>query len=238
MIATFLEILDGPLAGTQHQVREGMRIGRATGEILLEDPKVSSLHAQVEKDGKGGYVLVDRGSANGLRINGQRVKRVALLPGVKFAVGKTQIKVFEQTVEHLDEVLLNLKAESSKRDWREILQNDLLKLPLRNLEGLMRVDALRPALQLDFLEGIQMEHQVILGYGPRRFGSDVLDIEIREPLCPPLAFEIFSEDGEAVFRTQFPKLVLLNESPVATAPLKEGDRIRIGQTLIQVSYAS
>ena len=230
----YLEIIDGPSAGQRHPVWEGVRIGRTTGEVLLDDAKVSSLHAQVETDKGGSLVLADRDSANGLKINGQKVKRVALLLGVRFQVGKTTLRVAEISDEKPPERVIPVET----RSWKEVL---LEKVPVRankNRDKSMTVSAFRPALQLDFIEGQQMDHQVLLGYGPRRFGSDVLDIELIEPLCPPLAFEIRSEAGVAYFKTQYPKLVLLNGTATAEAPLKEGDRIRIGQTLIQVSFAS
>jgi pSer/pThr/pTyr-binding forkhead associated (FHA) protein len=237
MLVSYLEIVEGASAGSRFRIREGLRIGRTTGEILLDDPKVSSLHAQIEKDNKGSYILMDRDSANGLRINGQKVKRVAMLPGVKFHVGKTLLQVVEAFEEGAEELPPLAEAEKPKT-WREVLAEEIPRLPLKNLDSVMRVEAFRPALQLDFIQGVQMEHQLLLGYGPRRFGSDVLDVELQEPLCPPLAFEILSENGEAVFQTQYPKLVLLNNTPTATAPLKEGDHIRIGQTIIRVSFAS
>lgn len=230
----YLEILDGPSVGQRHPVWEGVRIGRTTGEVLLDDPKVSSLHAQVEMDERGALVLADRDSANGLKINGQKVKRVALLLGVRFQVGKTGMRVAEVSDEKPPERVIPVE----NRSWREVL---LEKVPVRankNRDRTMHVEAFRPALQLDFIEGMQMDHRVTLGYGPRRFGSDVLDVELIEPLCPPLAFEIRSEGGVAYFRTQYPKLVMLNGQATSDAPLKEGDKIRIGQTLIQVSFAS
>ncbi|MFN7729750.1 MAG: FHA domain-containing protein [Bdellovibrio sp.] len=229
----YLEILDGPSAGQRHPVWEGVRIGRSTGEVLLDDAKVSSLHAQVEADKRGSLVLADRDSANGLKINGNKVKRVALLLGVRFQVGRTTLRVAEISDEKPPERVIPIQT----RAWKDVL---LEKVPIRankNRDNSMTVEAFRPALQLDFIEGQQMDHQVLLGYGPRRFGSDVLDVELIEPLCPPLAFEIRSEGGAAYFKTQYPKLVLLNDVATTEAPLKEGDRIRIGQTLIQVSFA-
>jgi len=222
------------LQGQKFRLREGLRVGRTTGEILLDDPKVSSLHAQVESDGRGGYVLVDRGSANGLRINSQRVKRVAMLLGVRFQVGKTTLKVIESFSQEEDLPPL----QEARRTWQEVLIQEVPNLATRNLDQEMRVEAFRPALQLDFVRGVQFEQSILLGYGPRRFGSDVLDIELMEALCPPVAFELRPQQGETIFYTQYPKLVLLNGAPVAESSLKEGDRIQIGQTLIQVSFAT
>ncbi len=231
----YVEIIDGPQLGERHRLWEGARIGRTTGEIRLNDTKVSSLHAQIEKDAKGGLVLADRDSANGLKISGQKVKRVAMLLGVTFQVGRTSFRVVEVNA---DEAAPFSEIKPQSRPWKDILTEKVPLRPNKNHEETARVEALRPALHLEFIEGQQLEQRVELGYAPRRFGSDVLDIEIAEPLCPPLAFEILSEEGLALFRTPYPKLVLLNNQPVSEAPLKEGDKIRIGQTLIQVSFAT
>ena len=47
-----------------------------------------------------------------------------------------------------------------------------------------------PALELSIIQGIQTDKKIFLGYGPREFGSDTLDVELEETTAPPIAFEI------------------------------------------------
>lgn len=76
-------ILNGERAGEKLGLGgSGIRIGReqATCEIVLEDPKVSRLHAElVAVDGR--VVLIDRNSSNGTYVNDQKIERQILRDG-------------------------------------------------------------------------------------------------------------------------------------------------------------
>jgi pSer/pThr/pTyr-binding forkhead associated (FHA) protein len=62
-------------------------IGRhATCDIVLDDDAVSRTHARVERT-DGGFALMDLGSANGLRVNGERTTYRLLVPGDVVHVG-------------------------------------------------------------------------------------------------------------------------------------------------------
>jgi len=61
--------------------KDQVSIGRAaTSDIVLTDGKVSRSHTRIDCDPQGCFV-VDLGSANGTRLNGQRVDRAQLRPG-------------------------------------------------------------------------------------------------------------------------------------------------------------
>jgi pSer/pThr/pTyr-binding forkhead associated (FHA) protein len=70
----------------------GLSIGRRKGEILLDDPKVSSLHAFVEAAGSE-LLLRDNGSKNGIRVAGARVDSIPLEAGLKFVIGASSFRV-------------------------------------------------------------------------------------------------------------------------------------------------
>ncbi len=78
-----LTILNGPRAGEQIGLGgSGIRIGREPSicEIVLDDPKVSRLHAEiVELEGR--VLLIDRKSSNGTWVNDRRVDRHQLADG-------------------------------------------------------------------------------------------------------------------------------------------------------------
>jgi len=64
-------------------------IGRGKGtDLLLPDISVSRHHARVDRQGEDGHVLVDLGSQNGTKVNGQKVKEHQLQPGDELQVGK------------------------------------------------------------------------------------------------------------------------------------------------------
>ncbi len=76
-------ILNGDRAGQKVGLGgSGIRIGRESAicEIVLEDPKVSRLHAEVVSiDGK--VMLIDRNSSNGTYVNDQKIDRRFLKDG-------------------------------------------------------------------------------------------------------------------------------------------------------------
>jgi len=76
-------ILNGSRAGEKLGLGgSGIRIGRegAICEIVLENPKVSRLHAEVVSiDGK--VLLIDRNSSNGTYVNDQKIDKKFLKDG-------------------------------------------------------------------------------------------------------------------------------------------------------------
>lgn len=235
----YIEITNGDSVGAKFPVKEGFRLGRTTGEILVVDPKISSLHAQIEKNSTGSLVLSDRGSSNGLWVGGEKVKGVLMLPGVTFRVGRTTFQVVEidQDLESTRVVGDHVDGEASiQKDWRSALAEEVPKLQGQNAEELYHIQAFDPPVRLDFIEGIQFEKSLVLGFGPRKFGSDVFDIELLEPESPFLAFELIPDSGLAKYSTHEYRSVLLNDRQITSDLLKEGDTIRIGKTLIRVSY--
>lgn len=228
-MALFIEIVEGAQTGQRFRIASGFRMGRTTGEILINDAKVSSLHAQIEKDNRGYLVLVDRDSSNGLRINGQKVKRIAMMPGVTFQIGKTLLKVVQLFGEEAV-----VEEEKTPSGWKEILKTQVPKLSSSNKSGVSQIQALSPTLQLDFIEGIQAETSLVLGYGPRKLGADVLDIELQEPKSPAVAFEIHPDPQGIRFFTKHPEEVRLNDQAVSSDMLKDGDLVRVGDSLIKI----
>lgn len=67
------------------------KIGRSKQcDVVLEDPAVSRVHAVLSLEGSD-TVLTDQGSQNGLWVQGSRVSRVVLDPGVVVALGPFRI---------------------------------------------------------------------------------------------------------------------------------------------------
>jgi hypothetical protein len=70
-----------------------MRIGRGGEcEIQLDDPQVSRQHARLQTR-NGVLLLADVGSTNGTRVNGQRIREVALGVGDRIEVGGSELLV-------------------------------------------------------------------------------------------------------------------------------------------------
>ncbi|HLH22373.1 MAG TPA: DUF3662 and FHA domain-containing protein [Chloroflexota bacterium] len=86
----WLELADGRRVAL---AAPATRIGRARdNDLVLEDDTVSRHHAEVRRDGDR-LLLVDLGSTNGTRVNGQSVQQERLAPGATIHVGAVPLRL-------------------------------------------------------------------------------------------------------------------------------------------------
>lgn len=227
----FLEIMNGPQQGRKFRVSPGLTVGRRDGDIRLEeDGKVSGFHAKVELDNKGKPVLHDQGSANGLVINGRKLKKVALIPGVTFRVGDTLFIATELS-------FAEAEALAPAKTWEDHLEDSLRHVPAQNRKIEGSAQTFTPILELEFIQGPQADERMVLSYGPRVAGLDHLDVELKDPMAPERAFEIHPGPGSALLVDQSGGKVLVNGGkPAENHVLNEGDEIGVAMTLIRVRY--
>ncbi|MCP3905778.1 MAG: FHA domain-containing protein, partial [Planctomycetes bacterium] len=91
----FLEILDGRGNRSREPLEpEPKVIGRSDdARIRLNCETVSRRHAEVFVDETGRCQLRDLGSNNGTRVNGHRVREVALRPGDRVEIGSYELRL-------------------------------------------------------------------------------------------------------------------------------------------------
>jgi len=233
--------LNGVLQDEVFPLKPGMTMGRS-GDVPLNDAKVSSLHAKVEQTEKGEWVLVDNNSKNGIYYNGERLARIPLDPGVKFLVADLLFEVI--SYEALDlgndtEVAAPLPAPPPPRKakyWHEVL-GALIEGNLDTFhDEVLEVKPLEPALVLDFLRGVQVTSRWTLGFGPRKIGAASLDLPIWEPGAPAVCFEVIPTDDGLLFKTSHPGIVTINGQEVDSKVLHVGDKIQISETVIEVDF--
>ncbi len=71
-------------------------IGRARScTLILDNASVSRLHAVVRTNPEGKWQIIDRASANGLRINGTARKEATLEPNDEILLGEYRLRYFE-----------------------------------------------------------------------------------------------------------------------------------------------
>ena len=90
-----------PIVGTQRVIFDGERlaIGRdSANDVVLADPNVSRMHAEVTQRGDV-IELVDLGSRNGTRLNGEPVTRARLETGAEIGIGPYRL-VFDGSSFH------------------------------------------------------------------------------------------------------------------------------------------
>src|SRR5487761_952891 len=74
-------------------------IGRAkSSNVALDDPSVSRLHAVLRATMDGHWQIIDRDSANGLKVNGKTTKEAVLRASDEILVGVFQLR-FEDSAE-------------------------------------------------------------------------------------------------------------------------------------------
>ncbi len=210
-----VEITHGHGLGRRFPLFCGAELGRKKGDILVDDPKVSTRHAYVEKDANS-YVLKDAGSSNGIRVNNRKVLALLLKPGVVFQVGDTYLTVIE-------------KPEPA---WKKTLQSLLNDHALQSITK--KIEPFSSLIRLNIVEGIQSETQWTLGYGPRLIGGECIEFNLYEKQAPSICFELKPQKDKIEFLTDHPDIVLLNERSISSSFLSDGDIIQIGLTKIKI----
>jgi pSer/pThr/pTyr-binding forkhead associated (FHA) protein len=75
---------------------ERTTIGRSREcDVVIDDPNVSRKHAEVRKTIEG-WMVVDLGSTNGVKVNGRRVREAVLSPGDEITMGLAQLEFAEE----------------------------------------------------------------------------------------------------------------------------------------------
>ncbi len=87
-------MLAGPTPGTEYPLdQERMIIGRAEDAgISVNHNSVSRLHCEVHALGDGRFEIVDKGSSNGVRVNGADLRRGIVEPGDVIELGDVKFK--------------------------------------------------------------------------------------------------------------------------------------------------
>jgi len=239
-MALFFEISIGTDAGKRFKLLPGLRLGRTHGEVLIDDPKASGLHAIIEQDPDGTYFVRDLDSTNGTKINDLKISRAQLLVGTRVQIGRTYLSVVDDNAAPI----LQKTSDSppapkvlKELTWEGKINSHLSTLPLQNLTRSQKLAPFRQAIELHFIEGIQSQDLITLSYGPRKAGSTSFDIRLLDPEAPEVAFQIEpNESGDPVIFTASNGAVLINERPLPSAELNSGDTIKVGKTLIRVGF--
>jgi pSer/pThr/pTyr-binding forkhead associated (FHA) protein len=90
-----LEVLSGPLDGKTWPFDGEITIGRddaVAAACITLDRYISRRHARIREDGER-LLLADLESRNGTRLDGEPVTESPLIPGDRFVVGRTLLRV-------------------------------------------------------------------------------------------------------------------------------------------------
>jgi pSer/pThr/pTyr-binding forkhead associated (FHA) protein len=227
----FFEVTSGDREGSRFEIRDGASIGRKGTDIIIRDPKISSRHAVVEERDHG-YYLVDLGSSNGLKIEGNRVSEAHLLPGVAIQLGRTFITVID-----LDEVG-ETPEKPVVRTWQETAAGVIARVAYalaNNSLPMQKTKMFAKPVVLSAVGGPQTGQTWTLVYGPREIGADSLDVRLLEEGIPNTAFELSQTSDGLMLKTEHADKISLNGAGSRKSQtLNDGDEIVIQNTRLRV----
>lgn len=229
-----LEILAGDQKGQRFRVRDGLLIGRKDADVIIQDSKVSGRHARIELRPDGHFVLVDLGSANGIKVGGKRVREVRLIQGIEFMLGRVPLLVKLDTNESVDsEILIEPEPDES---WQDILKTVFDRSP-KESKGVKRdLAPFSPPFQMRFTRGIQAGTVWTIGYGPRDIGSGSVDLFLEEVGMPATCFRLLPHHQGVLLKAELANGVHINGRPAEAEFLRDGDMIQIKGTQIEIEF--
>ena len=211
-----LQALSGPVKGRAFKLRHGLRIGRSSADIILKDPSVSDLHAEIQIYSSGKIMVVDKDSKNKIYIDNKQIVKSILEDGSKFSIGATEFKLkFVKTPEEIWSGFLLLGAK--------VIQDQ--PLALKNFSR---------SVEVKFIYGIQKGQSYYLSYGPRFFGRHSVDCPIFDKKSPGKCFSLVPKGSDILFITKHPDIVQLNKQQLEKAKIRDGDKISIGDSLLEL----
>lgn len=91
----FLQITSGARSGLNIELDESrpLVIGRKRGDLIIDDPLVSSTHCRIIPK-NGGWMLQDLGSTNGTMVDGRLARETTLKPGCEISVGGCKLRLY------------------------------------------------------------------------------------------------------------------------------------------------
>jgi pSer/pThr/pTyr-binding forkhead associated (FHA) protein len=106
-------------------------LGRGlTNDITIADSKISRSHARIEVDDQGRVKLVDLGSTNGSRLNGEKVVEAQVHPGDVITLGSSQLRY--QYIPPSEDI--GLTMIESEMDLDQTLADMVLPISLNDTE--------------------------------------------------------------------------------------------------------
>ena len=240
----FLKVVSGARQGLNVPLKqnEALVIGRKTGELLLDDPLVSSTHAQLVFRNDG-WVVQDLGSTNGTMIDGRLVRDAQLRPGAELAIGSHRLVLFVG----LDAEAPEPPPQESNADIAWLMDEELVEQQPTGDNTLPPADVIDQDLRLP--PGLQALVEVIAGDDlgtVYRFARGNITIGRKSGEVPLSDIEVSRR--HAVIEVFGRRMLFLrdlgstngtyhNGRRIAVARLRSGDTIGIGRSVLKLQLA-
>jgi hypothetical protein len=214
-----IEVLDGNQKGKRISLSNGLLLGRKTHDLSFADNMISPAHAILMLDFKNSW-NIECLDENVVRLGLGEMKKVALLPGLVFHMGQTGFKVVE-------------KSAPTVATWTEGLIRWLKENPAeqKSTEFFFFLHPLR----LTFMQGPQYDEYLTMGYGPRVLGFNCLDLNLADSNAPKEVARFFQIGEQAYVENLCGQKALINSKSFDQHPIQDGDLLKIGSTIIELS---
>ena len=212
-----IQALTGPLKNQVFNIRNGLTFGREIGDIVLQDPSVSKIHAEIKINPDGKIMIIDQESKNKIYINDKRIVKSILEKDTIFKIGKSEFAV--------------KLIRSPEEMWFSFVKNQAKKIE----NAPMALKVFFKPVQVNFYSGLQQGHQYKLYYGPRFFGRHSVDCPVFDRKAPEKSFVLIPEPKKILFKTSYPAQVRMNNEELEKSHLKNGDEVFIGDSVLKVN---
>jgi len=247
----FLNIIAGKDKGKSLPIdKHRFIVGRRVGDLILSDTKISAAHFALEKHHLG-YILIDLDSTNGTKLNGKKAKVAVLQSDDEIVVGTTKLK-FSKDLSFSDTSSANDKTE------KEIKLKDHENYPALSEKELKETGAkIKSSIAHDYPVG---EENTYSGATPKaRLSIRVLagpeegavfylneeksvigrisaDINLADKLISRKhAVVEINEELEVSLKDLSTKSgTYVNNRRVLSCKLKDGDKIQVGKTILEL----
>ncbi|MEM7645873.1 MAG: FHA domain-containing protein [Pseudomonadota bacterium] len=218
----YLEAFEGPAQGKKFSLTSRTSFGRHGADILINDSKLSGIHAFFEVNKHKEWVLVDNESRNGVWINGHKEIKAVLREGDVIRLGESQFNCRFLEISEL-------RFSEEFQGWVQGMVKQAQNRP-------HYVSEVKPEMRLKVIQGVQLGETWDIFYGPRHAGHESLDICLFDEKAPKDTFEIQVKGKYAYFHTKHERLVRVNNDSVASKQFEPGDVISFGDSQILVEF--
>ena len=212
-----IQALTGPLKNQVFSIRNGLTFGRERGDIVLQDPSVSKIHAKIEINPDGKMMIIDQESKNKIYIDDKKIVKSILEKDTVFKIGKSEFVV--------------KLIQSPEELWFSFVKNQVKKIE----NTPMSLKVFFKPVQVKFYSGLQKGQQYKLYYGPRFFGRHSVDCPVFDRKAPEKSFVLIPEPEKILFKTSHPAQVRMNNGELEKSHIKNGDEIFIGESVLKVN---
>lgn len=241
----FLKVLSGPRQGLNVPLSpsDPLIIGRKRGDLVINDPLISSSHAQIFTQEDGWYIK-DMGSTNGTFVDGKIIRECKLRPGAEIAVGNSKMALFIGLTALKEEPNANSNTTHARLEIAWLLDEELIELKSGTDRTHNSTDVIDRDLRVP--PGLKSAIEVMAGQDAGKlFGCEKGNLTIgrRSGEIPLTDLEVSRR--HAVIEMFGREMIFLrdldstngtfhNGRRVGTARLQNGDTIGIGRTVLRI----